>query len=62
MREDVMREGSTLPPGWVWTTLGQVAHLNRRIRLSTSVRIICSLVSAVARRQQQRCIGHGTSV
>ena len=25
-----MREAGTLPPGWMWTTLGQVAHLNPR--------------------------------
>lgn len=27
MREDVMRERDTLPPGWVWTTLGDIAEL-----------------------------------
>ena len=26
MREDVMREGGTLPPGWVWTTLGEISQ------------------------------------
>lgn len=25
-REDVMREGGALPPGWVWTTLGEVTQ------------------------------------
>ena len=27
MREDVMREGGTLPPGWVWTTVGDLYHV-----------------------------------
>ena len=26
MREDVMREGGTLPPGWVWTTIGEITQ------------------------------------
>lgn len=27
MREDVMRERGTLPPGWVWTTLGEACAI-----------------------------------
>ena len=26
MREDVMRERGTLPPRWVWTTIGQITQ------------------------------------
>jgi len=30
VREGVMRESGTLPPGWVWTTLGDIACINPR--------------------------------
>jgi type I restriction enzyme S subunit len=29
MREDVMRQGGTLPPGWVWTRLGEITDTTR---------------------------------
>ena len=31
MGEDVMRERGTLPPGWVWTTLGEVSQHRRDV-------------------------------
>ncbi len=30
MREDVRRESGALPPGWVWTTLGEIQQGERR--------------------------------
>ena len=33
MRENVMHEGGTLPPGWAWTTLGEVAEVALGVEL-----------------------------